>query len=365
MDILIIADDISGAADCAIAFARTGQRTVVALQPSAPEADVILAVDADTRRLPAAEAARRTREVYEASRRQGQKLYKKIDSTLRGHLGVELRAMLSRAPRPTTVVLTPAFPRQGRALVDGRLCVRGAFVDGPPLASSLAAALGPDVEVLAAGAGAHLEALLSPPPRHRVLVADARDESDLAALAGAALGVRPLPWFVGSAGLARTLAGSPPRVVGEAPGPALVAVGSFSPVARAQVAAVRGRDPAAVFEMKAGIAGTVRSRLERGDPALVHLPFAEVDAGTASRDAVHVLGAALRPLVAACGSLVATGGDTARALLEALGAGSLVVEGEREPGIPVCSTSGDRHRVVLKAGAFGDNEVLLRLMGYR
>lgn len=34
MTLLIIADDLSGAADCAIAFAGAGQSTVVALDPS-------------------------------------------------------------------------------------------------------------------------------------------------------------------------------------------------------------------------------------------------------------------------------------------------------------------------------------------
>ncbi|MGN4021503.1 four-carbon acid sugar kinase family protein, partial [Burkholderia gladioli] len=34
--LLIVADDLSGAADCAIAFAAAGRRTVVSLDASAP-----------------------------------------------------------------------------------------------------------------------------------------------------------------------------------------------------------------------------------------------------------------------------------------------------------------------------------------
>ncbi|MDN7922927.1 four-carbon acid sugar kinase family protein, partial [Burkholderia gladioli] len=50
--LLIVADDLSGAADCAIAFAAAGRRTVVSLDASAPARPAaVLAIDTDTRRL--------------------------------------------------------------------------------------------------------------------------------------------------------------------------------------------------------------------------------------------------------------------------------------------------------------------------
>ena len=54
--ILIIADDLSGAADCAIGTANAGLESIVVFDPAAPARSQVVAVDADSRRLPASEA---------------------------------------------------------------------------------------------------------------------------------------------------------------------------------------------------------------------------------------------------------------------------------------------------------------------
>ncbi len=95
--------------------------------------------------------------------------------------------------------------------------------------------------------------------------------------------------------------------------------------------------------------------------ALVHLPF---DAANASRDNVAALASNLVDAARACRTLVMTGGDTARAMLDALGVGEIFIEGELEPGIAV-SAPVEPHgfRAVLKAGGFGDEGTLLRITG--
>jgi uncharacterized protein YgbK (DUF1537 family) len=60
--VLIIADDLSGAADCASAFVKAGLETLVLIdlhagQSTETESVAVLSIDADTRRLPGAEAA--------------------------------------------------------------------------------------------------------------------------------------------------------------------------------------------------------------------------------------------------------------------------------------------------------------------
>uniref|UniRef100_UPI002FC8BEAA four-carbon acid sugar kinase family protein n=1 Tax=Ramlibacter sp. TaxID=1917967 RepID=UPI002FC8BEAA len=124
-DILIIADDLSGAADCAIPFARAARRTVVALHPLGPDADtagLTLAVDADSRRLPPDEAAARTRSIYTAHRRAGQRLYKKIDSTLRGNWAAEVAAL---RPLAGWAIVAPAHPALGRTVSGGNVYIGG------------------------------------------------------------------------------------------------------------------------------------------------------------------------------------------------------------------------------------------------
>src|SRR2546425_4172909 len=124
-DWLIIADDLTGAADCASAFAGRGFDAVVSLGGIDCEAPV-LSVDTDSRHLPASAAAARQVAAQTAHWRPGMRLYKKIDSTLRGQPAAELAAQLSawgvrcRQPTPLAIV-APAFPATGRGTLGGRM----------------------------------------------------------------------------------------------------------------------------------------------------------------------------------------------------------------------------------------------------
>jgi uncharacterized protein YgbK (DUF1537 family) len=63
------------------------------------------------------------------------------------------------------------------------------------------------------------------------------------------------------------------------------------------------------------------------------------------------------------GGLVATGGETARAVLARSGASGLGIRGEVEPGVPVSSALGAIGLpVITKAGAFGDRMTLVRCL---
>jgi 4-hydroxythreonine-4-phosphate dehydrogenase len=64
--------------------------------------------------------------------------------------------------------------------------------------------------------------------------------------------------------------------------------------------------------------------------------------------------------LAGVGTLVVTGGETARAVLMAAGVDQLVVRGELEPGVVWSTVSGRALSVMTKAGAFGDPGVLVR-----
>jgi len=83
---LIVADDLSGAADCAIAFRTRGEDVIgfgeMGIQTNS------LAIDAATRRRMAGEAAEIVSSLFCAHRHPGTLFFKKIDSTLRGHIGV-------------------------------------------------------------------------------------------------------------------------------------------------------------------------------------------------------------------------------------------------------------------------------------
>ncbi|MFS2117557.1 four-carbon acid sugar kinase family protein, partial [Herbaspirillum frisingense] len=84
--LLIVGDDLSGTADCAVTCTHFGLDSVVALGADADaalQAVDVLALDADTRGLPPGDAARLNAAAWQAHS-DGRRLYKKIDSTLRG-----------------------------------------------------------------------------------------------------------------------------------------------------------------------------------------------------------------------------------------------------------------------------------------
>src|SRR5918999_3031963 len=126
MRVAIIADDLTGAADTGVQFARAGYRTAVAFRgaPIPPSEDLdAVALDTDSRALPPGFAAKR---VISASRavRDAPILYKKLDSTLRGPIAAELGAALGASGRERAVV-APAFPAAGRTTANGVQLVRG------------------------------------------------------------------------------------------------------------------------------------------------------------------------------------------------------------------------------------------------
>lgn len=126
----VVADDLSGAGDTGLQFAKRGLRTVVLFEwpDSLPPADVVV-LETDSRLLPGLAAAERVRSAVRALLRLGVgRVYKKVDSTLRGNLGAEVDALLDELPEAGALV-APAFPANGRTVVGGRLLVRGVPLD--------------------------------------------------------------------------------------------------------------------------------------------------------------------------------------------------------------------------------------------
>ncbi|MEO8734997.1 MAG: four-carbon acid sugar kinase family protein, partial [Edaphobacter sp.] len=113
---LIIADDLSGAADCAIACIGSGLSAVVAFDDLDRDlTSEVLSIDCDTRHLSPAAAADRVARVLRRYTPDPELLvFKKLDSTLRGNVGAELSAILEErrnsgsAGSRIVVVMAPA-----------------------------------------------------------------------------------------------------------------------------------------------------------------------------------------------------------------------------------------------------------------
>ncbi len=106
MEILVLADDATGALEAGAKLADRGSRCLVTLHRDLTAAPDALVVDAETRHLTREAALACVRGLAREARRRGVRhLYKKTDSTLRGHIGAEFQALLDVFPeRPLLYV---------------------------------------------------------------------------------------------------------------------------------------------------------------------------------------------------------------------------------------------------------------------
>ena len=140
--VLVVADDLTGANATGARFARTGMR-VATVTPEhvsrvAGDYDVVVA-NLDSRHVPAEQAADLVTDVIEAVWPVGL-VVKRTDTTLRGNIGAEVEAaydaVRERVPSATRVrvLFTPAFPGSGRITEDGVQLLNGVPLERTDLA---------------------------------------------------------------------------------------------------------------------------------------------------------------------------------------------------------------------------------------
>src|SRR5665647_1582169 len=124
-NLCIIADDLTGSTDTGVQFSKCGLRTLVILDHKYLEyieSDYqIVSINSGTRDMNGKNAFDRVKEIVKTTRTQGLNLfYKKIDSTLRGHPGIEIEAMLDELGFNMAFIV-PSFPSNGRTVKNGYL----------------------------------------------------------------------------------------------------------------------------------------------------------------------------------------------------------------------------------------------------
>ncbi len=342
LKVAIVADDLTGALDTSAPFVAAGLTAAVAMTPEAVRRALeskpdVLAVNTASRALPVDEAAAGVAEATAGFMPSAPAIVlKKIDSRLKGNIGAETAALADRTGR-TRVSVAPAVPDQGRIVKDG--AVTGKGVDAPLAIRPLFAAAGLEPEVLDAESDADLDRV----------VRRQHNWQDTLLVGARGLGLA----------LARSLATG--KASGEALRPTsatLFAFGSRDPITERQIARLaEDRSSLALCDAPAG-------RFEpAGDqrlPLLVHCT------GDMDREPAHVatrfgsaIAAAVRQLRPS--TLVMGGGDTAFAILSALGADVLFPRGEAAPGLPwfeIAMSNGKKLRCVVKSGGFGTIDVL-------
>jgi len=408
----VIADDFTGACDAAVQFKKQGLETVVLTDAEFLKGlkgvfDIVV-VDTETRNLTSEEAYRRVRRAVRLLQQNNVKLvYKKIDSTLRGNIGVEINAVMDEL-NVKAVIVTPAFPDQKRTVINGQLLVNNVPIEKTeyaydPLSPVSDSRISMLIEKQAKKkvGEIHLSQIRKDADSivreirsqikagKKIIVADAELQSDLEKIARASLALNVL--LCGSAGLASALSSQlsvQSRV--------LVVSGSVNNVTLNQIETAAKKFNLRVIqpslseslfdEEKLELASNdlvkeAEKVLAEGKDIIIRLAdskslisaiqemgkkYGMTKLQTADL-LLSILSRAVRRLLDKhrFNGLILIGGDTSIKIMNDLGAKAIRSEGEFLPGVPSGRIIGGIHdgmRVVTKAGGFGDRYTLIEMI---
>ena len=413
-----IADDFTGATDLCNTLVRRGMRTVQLIDvpaagSAAPDAEAVV-IALKSRTIPAVEAVRMSLAALTWLRaaEARQILFKycsTFDSTDQGNIGPVAEALLDALGSDFTI-FCPAFPELGRSIFKGYLFVGDALLSesgmrdhpltpmrDPSLVRVLQRQSRGKVGLVqhrtvaqgAAAIGAAFADLRRQGYRHAI--ADAIADPDLEAIGEAAA---DLPLITGGSGIALGLPANFRRqgLLGKGGGAdalppvggmAAVLSGSCSPATQAQAAHMRERAPAFSIDPLVASAGHdlaeealawAASRLGDGPvlisatapPETVAMVQAELGRERAGALVEHVMAKIAKGLVErGVRRLVVAGGETAGAVVQALGVTGLRIGRQIDPGVPwtvsLPASSGEPPlALALKSGNFGAEDFFLR-----
>jgi uncharacterized protein YgbK (DUF1537 family) len=355
----IIADDLTGACDAAVPFARRGLRTLVL-----PTYLAGVEVDADALAISTA-----TRDVEHDMMRQrvtaafdrfsgSDHVFKKIDSVFRGNTFIEIAHALQLMPN-FAVAIAPAFPALNRICIDGVQEVRDIVGERRlPLYDCLQK-VGVEARVISRHSS---ESTLKDVLRinleagRRIFLFDSECQEDLDCIVDAVSKLSERTLWIGSGGLALALAESIPQTIVTHAPPAggskmVFCVGSDHSVTQMQLDRLlldrTITDSSVLDEDLAADSTQIVCRIPRG----------------AVRDK-HIIRFIEWVGVAEIGCIFVTGGDTASLLCEVLGVEMIEIRHEFAPGVPVGVIQGgplDSITIILKSGGFGDADLLSQI----
>ena len=413
LQLMMIADDFTGALDTGVQLAKQGVPTRVITDREADLAQAaadcaVLVIDSETRHLSRDEAYGIVYDLTEKAVRLGvPHILKKTDSALRGNVGAELSAVLDASKEPF-LPFFPALPEMDRVTVDGVHYIAGVPVAQSPFGKDpfepVTTSYVPDiihaqsaqpVRVIRVGEEYDPRALTG------IAVFDADSQ---AALRGAAAGLaahgapRVMAGCAGLGGVLKellSLSGDRRPAPKTAPG-MLVLCGSVNPITRAQLSAADECGYAHVHlspeeKLEEGYFLTAQGGGKIGEwqRMLEKNPYLIIDANdddpenapTAAYAARHrlsvdqlrvrisgALGDILSRLMekesSLPGSLLITGGDTLLACMKRVGVSEMEPLGELSAGVVYSrfEKDGVARFVISKSGGFGSRDLFRELM---
>lgn len=400
--ILVLADDLTGANATAVALANIGRSAALvhdsaALAAPALEASQVLIHPADTRR-EGPRAQTHTTALLERAMAGGIDLiYLKVDGALRGSVSSQIYGALHawRPRHPQAVaVLCPADPARGITLEDGVLLVGGVPADEAwasrdgltPVMTARVSEMLPEARII--NVGGNLAERIDMAGSN-IVICNASTEAELDEIAAACrkLGERVIP--VGSLGLARALHRTLPapseesiRVDLPPADPPLIVTTSIHSVSQAQVDEYLAATGATQFIPDAGDLFFEEARA-RADEELERLASSSTGPlvlradpsdsapsslrGTLARDLAKWMSELALTALASrrFGSIVAVGIDGAKELTSILGITRAQVAQGLAEGVPLTVARDGGYPGLLmatKSGGFGERDLLVQVL---
>jgi uncharacterized protein YgbK (DUF1537 family) len=341
---------MTGALEVGAKFSAAGLRTLASAKPVAGCPASVLVYDTETRHCSPQRAGQEVRRfVLQTGELRPRLIYKKTDSTLRGNISAEVKALAELYPA-WRIGYAPAYPALGRIVKDGLLYVDGVAVQDTEFAHD---ALNPVRTGL-------VSAILGFDARCTIF--DGETDADIGRAAATILGCESMRIAVGPAALAGAIAEQIdlPRHV-PPPLPQLRSCLALNGSRhRRSSEQVKHAETRGCISVNSGAAWRiVETNHEPGVDA----------AGAASANARCLIEQLAGD---APDAILVSGGDTAFAVFAALGSPALLPVREIVPGVPVTRIQAaqlatalpGRQRdlfLITKAGGFGELDVLCQI----
>ena len=408
VNLLVIADDFTGALDTGVQFKTkgsliqlwTGEREkMLAAMDSGIQ---VLILDAETRHMTPEEAYQTVFHIVSLAVEAGVPcIYKKTDSGLRGNIGSELTAMLDAGGGPR-VHFIPAFPLLGRVTSQGIH-----YISGCPVADSV---FGKDpfepvkfssvVDIIASQSDVPAVSVGSQVPQELldgIIIYDSETDEQLACIARDLKARGELRLLAGCAGFASVLTdlldleGTEPRIP-PIPQKLLVICGSINPITLRQLDEVQWTGAPRIQltpEQKLddgwltspdGLRVTAEWMTQLKDVPLAVVEGNQTGEGDATRRCAARMGMDLPQVRAQISrtmggvlerllslgleaTVLVTGGDTLLAFMQRVGQDKLIPLGELAPGVVLSQIEYRRKKyaILSKSGGFGSDRLLLDL----
>ena len=422
--IYVIADDLTGANDTGVQFVKNNYKTMVSILEDesldivVPDDLDVFVIDTETRETGEKIARNRIKNIFEKLNINKEDIvYKKVDSTLRGNVGVEIEGIMNILKKDICI-FSPSFPSQQRITMGRYLIVQQKLLGSSEYSSNnlkqVENSFIPfllkkqtdfpvgqiDLKDVAKGPKTILSKINELYQKgNKIIVIDSTNEEHLRDIFASGLKFNESVLFSGSAGLANHF----PNVnnnnedlkikIEDNKGPVIVVVGSRNSIMEDQVNYLKNRlnftelkiDLEQVFSNKDRILDNYAAegiKAIKGNHDLVihtaaiyneeklinkklmlkyHLSFRELEV-----EIKTFLGELISKIVenSDARNLILTGGDVALGVCKELGIYNMNILDELLPGIPLAIANYKNYNIniVTKAGGFGKEDTLYNLI---